>query len=210
MTAEPQLTLKHELYIPARQGGALRVAAGDYLDLIDPEGQQVGDLIAYVVHDPTEYFSPTHTVACLASIAIHPGDELWSNRRRALFRIISDDVGRHDIIVPCCDRERYIHGFNMHDHASCLDNLRAGLTSIGSAFDVRGEMAWNFFMNNVLQSDGRVVTHEPTHGAGATMRLECLDALVVAVSACPQDLTACNAYNPTALLLRVWSPTVHV
>ncbi len=205
MNADMQLQLKQELFIPARQGGAVRVARGDFLDAIDPEGQQVGDLIAYVLHDPTEYFSPTHTVACLASIAINVGDQLWSNRRRALFTVVSDDVGRHDIIVPCCDRERYIHGFDIHDHDSCLDNLRAGLTSIGSAFDVRGEMAWNFFMNNEVQPDGRVVTHAPIHGAGATMRLECLDDLVVAVSACPQDLTACNAYNPTPLRLKVWS-----
>lgn len=205
MTAEMQLHLKQELTIPARQGGALRVERGNILDLIDPEGQQVGDLIAYVLHDPTEYFSPTHTVACLASIAIHVGDQLWSNRRRALFTVLSDDVGRHDIIVPCCDRERYIHGFNIHDHDSCLDNLRAGLREIGSAFDIRGEMAWNFFMHNEVHPDGRVVTQTPTHGAGATMRLECLDEMVVAVSACPQDLTACNAYNPTSLMLRVWS-----
>ena len=28
---------------------------------------------------------------------------------------------------------------------------------------------------------------------------------LIGLSACPQDLSACNAYNPTAMAIRVWS-----
>lgn len=51
--------------------------------------------------------------------------------------------------------------------------------------------------------DGKIVTVEPEHSAGAMMDLEILEDLVVALSACPQDLTPCNAFNPTPLEIKV-------
>ena len=60
-------------------------------------------------------------------------------------------------------------------------------------------------MNN-KHEDGRIVTYEPEHGAGASIDLDVLEDLVVALSACPQDLSPCNAYDPTPMAIRVWEP----
>ena len=57
-------------------------------------------------------------------------------------------------------------------------------------------------MNN-RHEQGRIVTHEPEHGAGATIEMLALEDLVVALSACPQDLSPCNAFDPTPMALRV-------
>ena len=57
-------------------------------------------------------------------------------------------------------------------------------------------------MNNTVE-DGRIVTREPPHPAGSAIVMEVLEDLVVALSACPQDISAVNAYNPTPMALRV-------
>jgi uncharacterized protein len=200
-----QRRLVHDVLVPAREARALAVQAGQALEIVDVEGQQVADMVAYRQADPSEYLSPAHTCSCLTKLVPALGDELFSNHRRPLFRVTRDDVGRHDLVVPCCDPERYARDYGLDDHPSCLAALQAALDDAGSTWPLRGELAVNVFMNNRLE-DGRIITYEPEQGAGATLELEALDDLVVAVVACPQDLTACNAFNPTPMALRVWEP----
>ena len=82
----------------------VEVTAGQVLQIVDLEGQQVGDLMAYRPSDPDEYLSPAHTLSCLVKLMPGVGDELFSNLRTPLMRITRDDVGTHDMIVPCCDQ----------------------------------------------------------------------------------------------------------
>jgi hypothetical protein len=192
-----------DILIPAREGRGARVRAGEHVEVIDVEGHQVADLVAWVADDPSEYMSPTHTVSCNSSVRLGTGSRIFSNRREPLFTIERDDVERHDIIVPCCDRERYLRDFGLPDHPHCLANLHQARQLLGERFDLRGEMAWNVFMHNRVDPDGSVVTERPEHGAGATIRLRAERDLVVLVSACPQDLTPTNDFHPTPLRLRV-------
>ena len=188
--------------VPSGEARAVRAAAGQVIQIEDLEGQQVGDLVAYRADDPTEYLSPAHTCSCLVKLVPVVGDDLYSNHRTPLMRILRDDVGTHDLVVPCCDPERYSRDYGLPDHPSCLVGLRQGLADFGSDWTVQGELAWNVFMNNKLE-DGRIVTYEPGHGAGATIELEALVDLVVCLVACPQDLSPCNAFNPTDMAIRV-------
>ena len=195
--------LVEEVVVPAREARWLSVPAGRVLEVVDVEGRQVGDLMAYRPDQPEEYFSPAHTCSCLARLVPQVGDELFSNHRHPLLRVLRDDVGRHDFVVPCCDRERYERDFGRPDHGSCLESLERALLQFGSNWQPRGELAANIFMNNVLTQDGRVETHAPEHEAGASLELLVLEDLVVGLSACPQDLTPCNDFNPTSMALRV-------
>lgn len=181
---------------------AVEVRPGQVVQIEDLQGQQVGDLVAYRPDRPEEYLSPAHTCSCLVKLVPAVGDRLFSNHRAPLMRILRDDVGTHDLVVPCCDPERYARDYGIEDHPSCLTGLRAGLAAIGSQWPVRGELAWNVFMNNRLE-DGAIVTYEPEHRAGATIELEILADLVVCLVACPQDLSPCNAYRPTDMAIRV-------
>ncbi len=81
-------------------------------------------------------------------------------------------------------------------------HLRKRLADEGRDLPLRGEMCWNVFMNNVVE-DGKIVTYEPPHPAGSTIAMEAMEDLVVALSACPQDISAVNAFNPTPMALRV-------
>lgn len=194
-----------EVVVPAREARVAQVKAGQVLQIVDLEGQQVGDLMAYLTEDRAEYMSPGHTLSCLTKLMPETGDEVFSNHRTPLMRIVRDDVGTHDMVVPCCDPERYSRDYEIEDHPSCLASLQRALGEAGSDFTAPGESAWNVFMNN-KHEDGRIVTYEPEHGAGAAMDLEVLADLTVALSACPQDLTACNAFNPTSMAIRIWEP----
>jgi uncharacterized protein len=189
--------------VPAREGRGVRVAAGNLLDIIDVEGRQVGDLVAFRRDDPGEYMSPAHTVSCNASIKLGTGAQLFTNRRNPIFTILRDDVSQHDIIVPCCDHQRYARDFGLHDHRHCLANLQHARDLLGLSLDVRGEQAWNVFMHNRLTPDGRVVTDAAAHPANSTITLRAEMDVVALLSACPQDLTPCNAFNPTPMKLVV-------
>jgi len=195
------MAVAQEVFVPAKEGRGLYMKAGQLLDIVDVEGQQVGDLIAWRRDDPSEYMSPTHTVSCNTSILLKKGSKLFSNHRNPVFTIMRDDVERHDIIVPCCDHERFAHDFNIHDHPHCLGNLRQARDLLGEKVALQGEWAWNVFMHNRVTPEGDVVTDAAAHGAGATITLRAEMDLVVLLSACPQDLTPCNAFNPTPMKL---------
>ena len=192
-----------DLAVPAREARTVAVSAGQVLQLVDLEGQQVGDFVAHLPGRPGEHFSAGHTLSCLTKLVPEVGDELFSNRRRPLLRIRRDDVGRHDLIVPCCDPERYSRDYGEPDHGSCLASIERSLAEFGAGVEVAGETAWNVFMNN-RHEGGRIVTHEPEHGAGSLIELAVLEDLVVTLSACPQDLSPCNAFDPTAMAIRVF------
>ncbi len=203
----PGFTLKEKVLVPAMRGSAFRVAKGERLQIIDVNGQQVGDLIAFKASDPGEYFSPAHTVTQNWSITLKAGFALASNKRRNLAKVLEDTVGYHDIVVPCCDPETYITRYGIYDHRSCLVNIQEGLESIGLGdWEVHGEMAWNVFMNTRIEPDGKVVYLESTHGPGSYITIEALEDLVCALSACPQDQTPINGLECTEMLVRIWEP----
>jgi len=198
--------LKAEILVPASHGKAWRAKRGQYVEIIDVKGQQVGDLMAWNAEAESEYFSPAHTVTRNWSVALKVGDCLATNNRRDIFRIIRDTVGYHDIVVPCCDERTYITRYGIYNHRSCKSNILEGLAEIKESPHVSGELAWNVFMKNRIQPDGKMVYDAPTHGPGANIVLECLMDVVIAMSACPQDQTPTNGWKCTEMLVKIWNP----
>ncbi len=194
--------LIEEVIVPAYEARTVEVKKGQVLEVVDLEGQQVGDLAAWMSSAPAEYLSPAHTVSSLAKLVPVPGDPILSNHRTPLMRILRDDVGSHDLIVPCCDPERYSIDYGVEGHASCLTSIQAAIEGHSLGLEIEGENCWNVFMNNTVV-DGQIVTAEPPHPAGSLIELEILEDMVVALSACPQDISAVNAFNPTPMALRV-------
>jgi uncharacterized protein YcgI (DUF1989 family) len=188
-----------EVIVPAREARTMEVKKGQTLEIVDLEGRQVGDFTAWLKADTDEYLSPSHTVSSNGKLVPEVGDRILSNHRRPLFEILRDDVGRHDLVVPCCDPERYAIDYDAPDHGSCLASLQAATE--GMDLPLRGEMCWNVFMNNQIE-DGKIVTYEPPHPAGSTIAMKVLEDMIVALSSCPQDISAVNAYNPTPMALR--------
>lgn len=194
-----------EVVVPASHAKALSVSVGDRLEIIDIEGKQVGDMMAWVTESETEeYFSPAHTLTQNWSVSLKKGSVLATNKRREIFRVIEDTVEIHDLLVPCCDPEAYVTRYGIHDHRSCLANIKESLVEIGEDFPVRGEMACNLFMNNRIGEGGKIVYEEPVHEAGSRLVLECCLPAVVSLSACPQDQTPTNGWNCSPMMMKLW------
>jgi uncharacterized protein len=182
--------------IPARYGIAIRVKAGDGLKLINLYGNQVFDTWAFSSADLEEHMSMAHTRSRNSRIYVNRGDSLISNHRRPILTIEEDtSPGRHDILLCACNPWIYRElGITEH-HRSCADNLHEALATLGIS------IAWtpspfNVFMNVPVDSNGRLDRVPPSSKPGDYILLRAAFDLVVAVSACPQDITAVNAGEP--------------
>lgn len=200
------MAIHDDVIVPAREGRGVRMRAGQLLDVIDVEGSQVGDLVAWFADDPGEYLSPSHTASCNRSIRLGAGSVVFSNHRNPVFTIERDDVGHHDIVVPCCDHERYKVDYDLDDHPHCLGNLIQARDLLGETLELHGELAWNVFMHNRVTPDGEVVTDPATHPPGSAITLRAERDLVVLLSSCPQDLTPCNNFDPSPMRMVVRDP----
>ncbi|AIQ64844.1 hypothetical protein D3C81_402310 [compost metagenome] len=194
--------VKEEVIIPAYEGRAIVVPKGHYLCIIDMEGQQVGDFVCFNQGNPGEHVSPVHMRSSLSSIRLKEGDGLYSNYRRPLMTLVKDTVGKHDFFFPACDYYRYKVDFDLEEHPNCHDNLEKALKPYRLGYTELPDPI-NWFMNNVLDDNGDYVIEPPLSKPGDYVMLEALDDVVVAVSACSQDLAPVNGWKVTPLKLQV-------
>ena len=117
--------------IAAGGGGGLRLARGEHLRLIDIEGGQTGDLMAFTA-DGRERLSNGRSFDYNGKIRLSTGDVLWSDRSNPMLTIVADDVGRHDFLYASCSVEMYRMQYGATGyHANCHDNLLAALRELG-------------------------------------------------------------------------------
>jgi uncharacterized protein YcgI (DUF1989 family) len=180
--------------IPAGHGAGIRLRRGQHLRLIDPEGQQSGDLLAFS-HDGRQRLSNGRTFDFGGTIYLSTGDSLWSDCSERMLTIVADEVGRHDFLYAPCNLDMYRlqYGVTGH-HANCYDNLCVALRSFGLEPEPLPN-AFNFFMNVEIEAGGRLKILAPKSRAEDSMVLRAEMDLAVALSACPAS--TCNGGGPT-------------
>jgi uncharacterized protein YcgI (DUF1989 family) len=175
--------------IQAGTGVGLRIERGTLLKIIDPEGGQSGDLAAFSI-DGSERLSSGRTFDYVGKIYVSTGDALWSDRSNPLLTIVTDQVGRHDLLYAPCSLEMYRKQYGVTGyHANCHDNLCAALRELG----INPEplvSTLNFFMDASVAPDGTLSFAPPRSRAGDSMVLRAEMDLVIALSACPA--ATCN------------------
>ncbi|MEH6791556.1 urea carboxylase-associated family protein [Parasphingorhabdus sp.] len=174
--------------IPPRSGAAFRLRRGEYLEVIDPDGGQVSDLLAYNASDVREALSNGRTFDYEETIRLSAGNRLWSNRSNAMLTIVEDTVGSHDFLLTPCSEDTFRHFYpDKPVHRGCFGNLAEVLATFGIERDAI-PCAFNVFMNvPVDQATGRLEVLPPTSKAGDRLRLRAEMDLVI-------GLTACSAY----------------
>jgi hypothetical protein len=185
-------------------GWAGEVAAGSLLRIVDVEGKQVGDLVLFRAGDHTDRLSVGNTRKMASSLFVTTGAELWSTTYRTLARIEADTVGRHDLMASACTPYDYPIRFGERGvgHRACLANLGQALDPWGIAeYLVPDPM--NVFMNQVVHEDGTTEVLEPLSRPGDRVDVRLLEDCLVALSACPQDLTPCNGWEITDLRIEI-------
>lgn len=173
--------------ISPRSGVAFRLQRGQTLRVIDPEGVQVSDLLAYNAQDVREAISNGRTFDYEETIALTAGNRLWSNRSSPMLAIVEDTVGRHDFLLTPCSEATFRHFYpDRPVHRGCFGNLAEALAPYGIEPDMI-PCAFNLFMNVPVAADGRLRVDPPLSRPGDYIRLRAEMDLVV-------GLTACSAY----------------
>ena len=191
--------------VPARQGRAVRLRAGQAIQVINTHGQQVVDTWCFNAVDLSEFMSMEHLHGMLESIFPTEGDALITNQRRPILMLERDtSPGRHDTVIAACDRFRYaLLGCEGH-HDSCTDNLFAALSDLGvTATECPSPL--NLWMNIPVAPDGRISWGEPLCKSGDYVVLRAAMDCIVVLSTCPQDMIPINgaACTPTEVHYRV-------
>lgn len=174
--------------IPPRSGAAFVLQQGETLEVIDPLGEQVSDLLAFNRDDLREVISNGRTFDYEETISLTQGNRLWSNRSRPMLEITRDDVGRHDFLLTPCSEATFEHFYpDKPVHRGCMGNLAEALLPYGVTQDAI-PTAFNVFMNVVVDGQsGRLQVLPPTSKAGERVQLQAQMDLVI-------GLTACSAY----------------
>jgi uncharacterized protein len=195
-------TLKNQVQVPGGHARAFEVRRGQFLKVIDLEGGQVADFMAFNRADRSEKLSPTHTRTSLLSLRFTVGDQLRSNFRNPMFAVVEDTVGCHDFMLAACDAHRYLVDYGVSGHRNCVDNFEEALRpySIGC-----GELPdpFNFFQNTAIDLNGKLTQQASQSHAGDFVVLEALMDVVAAVSACPMDLNPIGGDKITDILINI-------
>ena len=190
------------IHVPAGPARADRLAAGETLRIINVQGKQVADFIAYNAADPNEALSTNHTIVSLGRLFPTKGDQLRTNRRRPFLEFTRDDTGRHDLLIAACDPWRYEYDFGAKGHRNCSDNFLEALREWGIERHQLPQPV-NLFQN-MDYAGGKVEFRESLAKPGDAVELRALMDVIVAVSACPMDLNPISGFRVSDLSLEIF------
>ena len=172
--------------------GGVKLETGESFQIVNIEGSQVVDLWAFVQPDTKEFLSTEHTRSCLQKLIPEVGDNLYSNRRRPILKIIEDtSPGVHDMLLSACDIQRYELLGHVGYHKNCADNLTNSAKEFGHQLsDVPSP--FNIFERVEINQNGQLAIEPPLVEAGQFITLKAEVALLVIMSACPMDIALTN------------------
>jgi uncharacterized protein YcgI (DUF1989 family) len=198
-----KLRLVRGQVVVARTGWADRLAAGQFLKIVDPHGKQAGDFWAFNADNPQEHLSAMHTRVWVNRLCPQPGESFQTNHRRPILQLVQDTCGVHDLLTAPCDEHRYrLYGVQ-GEHASCAGNFRHVMEPyLGRARFIPQPV--NLFMNVGVFPDGRVETGDNPSKPGDYVVFKAWIDSIVALSACPQEFNPVAGWYPTDLHVGIY------
>jgi hypothetical protein len=180
-----------------RTGAGFVVRRGEVLRVIDPEGEQVADLVAFDHADPKRWLSSGRTIDYANRIFLRAGDTLYSNRSDPMLRIESDTSGGHDFLLTPCSPEMFAKLYGITSpRPSCFGNLVRNLSAFGIDAD-RIPTTLNVFMSVIPdQETGELTIGTPTSKAGASVEFRAERDLIVGLTACSAEKSNNGTFKP--------------
>jgi uncharacterized protein YcgI (DUF1989 family) len=191
-----------QIQVPPKSAHALRLGRGEVIRVIDLDGLQVADLVAYDATNPSEHLSQGFTRANNDKSSIVVGDQLFSNLNRPFFTVMEDTVGVHDLLFPPCSRFLFENVFGIDGKTGCREHLAQALEPFGIGFEAVTD-PFNVFMNAGIDDEARMVIFKPHSRPGDHVDLRAGRDLIVAVSACAADVNDCNGGTCTRIGLSI-------
>ena len=194
--------------LPPGSARAYEVRRGQFVQILDVQGRECSDFQAWdlralergIVRD----IDPTTTRSMTGVAYPEPGifSKYYSVDQTPLLEIVQDTVGRHDSFNLACTA-RYYEDLGYPGHLNCSDNLNREAEPYGTG-QQPGWPAINFFYNTMLDSRNGIGMDDPWSRPGDYVLLRALTDLVCFSTACPCDVDAANAWEPTDIQLRVF------
>lgn len=182
--------------INKQSGTAFKLKKGQKLKVIDPQGEQVSDMVLFNAVDLREKISSGKTLDFEETILITQGHYLWSNRSKKMMKILEDTNGRNDFLLAPCSPETFKIMYNNPDyHPSCFENLYTNLEKFGIEPD-DVPTAFNIFMNVQFQENGKLSVDPPTSKAGDYVLLQAKMDLIVGLTACSAEDSNNGSFKP--------------
>ena len=208
-------SIREEFTVSRASAMAYEVKAGEFIQIIDVEGQQCSDFMAMrraPLDDGVErYIDSTVTRSMVGGAYPGPGlyDKFFDQDMKPILRVMQDTVGRHDTFALACTARGYEErGF--FGHINCSDNI----SNAYMPWDIARRRAWpaiNFFFNSwILPEDNRIQTDEAWSHPGDYVAMQALTDLVCVTTACPDDVDPINGWNPTDIHVRIYKPEAEI
>ena len=190
-------------HLEPQTGIGLRLERGQVLRVIDPEGEQVSDVVAFAAADTGERLSSGRSIDYNNTVYLTTGHVLYSNRSNPMFTILEDTVGRHDFLLTPCSPETFEILYEGHEgyHPSCFENLATNLERFGIAGDDI-PTTFNAFMNVDVRPSGELEIGPPLSGPGDFVDLRAEMDLVVGATACSAEKSNNHSFKPIDLEIR--------
>lgn len=181
--------MSKEYVIPACSGIKIDVKQGQNITVIDVEGGQVVDFFAEVAGRQNEFLSTGVTIDCNESLKLKIGDNIYTNLYRPMMKVLSDDVGEHDLLHPCCRPEMYEFFYhNGKGHPNCFDNINNALAEQRPIIT-----PVNLFMHTEINANGSISVETPISKAGDKIVIKALLDITLGVAACSVSESKCNS-----------------
>ena len=212
---EPLGEIRDEFTVTRGTARAYEIARGEILQIIDAEGQQCSDFMAFrterLERSEEIAIDSTATRSMVRQTFPKPGllDKFFDRDMRPMLQVVQDTCGRHDTLGLACTARGYEErGFP--GHVNCSDNISDAMAPFG----VKRRSAWpaiNFFWNTwVDHGTDRIMTEESHSRPGDYVAMRALGDLVCVSTACPDDVDPINGWNPTDVHVRIYKPDTPV
>ncbi len=182
--------------ISKQKGVAFKLLKGQTLKVIDPEGQQVSDMVVFNANDIKEKISSGKTFDFEESILLSQGNFLWSNRSIKMMKILEDTNGRNDFLLAPCSPETFeiMYDYTGY-HPSCFENLYTNLQPYGIKPDDI-PTAFNIFMNVQFDAMGKISVNPPTSQPNDYVIFEAMMDVIIGLTACSAEDSNNGSFKP--------------
>ena len=184
-------------------GWSGRLAAGQFIRVMDLRGKQAADFWAFNAADLEEHLSAMHTRVWVNKLCPVPGESFHTNHRRPILQMIEDSCGVHDLITAPCDEHRYrLYGVQ-GGHPSCAGNMKKAMAEHFAGRPIYVPQPFNMFMYCPVGPDGSVVNGPNPSKAGDYVVLKAWIDCIIAISACPQEFNNAAGWYPTEIAVDI-------
>ena len=206
---DPLADVLQDIRVASSTARAFVVKAGEFIQILDVDGRQMTDFQCFsrrkldkgIEHPLDVTTSRTFMGHAYSMPGLHSKyfDQEWE----PLVEVYQDTVGRHDAFAMACS-SKYYDDMGYPGHVNCSDNFNGALAAHGIS-GRPGWMAVNFFYNTHIDAHGVLTSDEAWSRPGDYVLMRALTDLVCVSSACPDDTTAGNGWNPTDIHVRTYS-----